>query len=80
MKVQFRDVREFAVLITKKGFSKRAFGRSLGVSEGYAVQLVNGDRNPGPEIAKSICELLAMGFDDLFVVVGEHKTDRTESA
>ncbi|WP_054704852.1 helix-turn-helix transcriptional regulator [Bacillus sp. JCM 19041] len=68
MRITLKEPDEFKTLLAVKGYSQRSFGRSLGVSESYACQIVNGVRNPGPKTAKKITDLLNVEFDDIFLV------------
>lgn len=52
MKVKLRDVQNFKRLLVINGYSIRAYGRAIDISPAYAQQVANGQRNPGPEIAK----------------------------
>jgi transcriptional regulator with XRE-family HTH domain len=69
MKIKLKDPLKFQELLLRKGFTQRAFGRAIGVTESYACQIANGERNPGPAVAKKICELLEIEFDDIFFIV-----------
>lgn len=69
MKVQLKDNQKFRTLLVLKGFTQRSFGRSIGVSESYASQIINGTRNPGPKIAKKIADKLEVEFNDIFLVI-----------
>lgn len=68
MKITLKEPHEFKALLAVKGYSQRSFGRSLGVSESYSSQIVNGVRNPSPKTAKKITDLLEVEFDDIFLI------------
>lgn len=70
MKIILKDIGKFHELLLRKGFTKRALGRRAGISEVYAQQIANGDRNPSAKVAKKICESLEVEFDDIFFIVG----------
>jgi len=69
MKIILKDIGNFQVLLLRKGFTKRELGRQAGISEVYAQQIANGDRNPGAKVARRICESLEVEFDDIFFIV-----------
>ncbi|MGB9847405.1 MAG: helix-turn-helix transcriptional regulator [Desulfotomaculales bacterium] len=69
MKIKLKNPLEFQELLLRKGFTQRAFGRAIGVAESYACQIANGERNPGPGVAKKICEVLEVEFDDIFFIM-----------
>jgi len=68
MKIILKDIGNFHVLLLRKGFTKRELGRQAGISEVYAQQIANGDRNPGAKVARRICESLEVEFDDIFFI------------
>lgn len=68
MKIRIKDVVKFKELILRKGYTQRGFGRAVGISEPYANQIANGERNPGPKVAKNICKTLGSKFDDIFFI------------
>ncbi|MDA8212129.1 MAG: helix-turn-helix transcriptional regulator [Clostridia bacterium] len=74
MKIRLKDVPRFQELLIKNGYSQRGFGRAIGISEPYANQIANGERNPGPKVAKDICEALKVGFDDIFFIDSADKS------
>lgn len=78
MKIRIKDLAAFQELLLKNGFTQRGFGRAVSISEPYANQIVNGERNPGPQVAKRICEVLQVCFDDIFFIerADKSKIDR----
>ena len=80
MRIDFRDAQTFIEHIYKQGYSMRSLGRAAGISGEYMIQLCNEDRHPSPRVAKSICDVLDLRFDDLFVVIIDRKRNQTESA
>ncbi|WP_245809823.1 helix-turn-helix domain-containing protein [Cohnella massiliensis] len=68
MKILVKDVGELKKLLLIKGFTQRSLGREIGISEPYATQIVNGTRNPGPQIAKKITDALDVDFDTIFFI------------
>lgn len=80
MKIKLKDASEFNKLLIIKGFSQRALGRAIGITEAFANQIATGNRNPGPETAKKIVELLQVNFDDIFFIDDAHFSKREEQA
>ncbi|MEN6462216.1 MAG: helix-turn-helix transcriptional regulator [Syntrophomonas sp.] len=70
MKIILKDIEQFNELLLRKGFTKRELARQSNISEVYAQQIANGDRNPGTKVAKRICESLTVEFDDIFFIQG----------
>ncbi|MEL7568370.1 MAG: helix-turn-helix transcriptional regulator [Eubacteriaceae bacterium] len=66
MSIILRNPVEFRRLLIKSGYTQRGFGRAINISEPYANQIVNGERNPGPAVAKRICNILNIKFEDIF--------------
>lgn len=52
----------------RSGYTQRALGRVTGLSSGFLSQLETGDRDPGPDTAKRLCDVLDATFDDLFEI------------
>lgn len=69
MKIRVRDVERLNELIIMKGFNKTEFGREIGLSNPFTVQITNGDRLPSPRTAKRICEVLECEWEELFEIV-----------
>jgi len=68
LKIILKDIVHFNELLLRKGFTKRELARRSNISEVYAQQIANGDRNPGTKVAKRICESLTVEFDDIFFI------------
>jgi DNA-binding XRE family transcriptional regulator len=68
MKIKLKDVDIFKKMLMISGFSQRGLARTVGISEPYANQIANGERNPGPKIAKMIVDALNCEFDDIFFI------------
>lgn len=66
MKIIVKDCYDLRQRIIKKGFSIRAFAREVEIDEGYANQIVTGNRNPGPDKAKKISDFLGTSFEEIF--------------
>lgn len=80
MKIVVLDIALLKELVLKKGYSQRSFGRAINISEPYANQIVNGTRNPGPEIAKKMIDLLEVKFDDIFFIQNACKSGQNKTA
>jgi len=68
MKIKLKNPVAFKELLIRKGFTQRGLGRSAGIAESYATQIVNGKRNPGPQVVGRICNALKVSFDDIFFI------------
>jgi len=68
MRVKLKNPNTFKEMVIKAGYTQRSFGRALGISEPYANQIANGVRNPSPVIAKKICDILGVKFDEIFFI------------
>lgn len=62
----------------KKGFSQRELAKRTNLSSALISQIENDERNPSPNSAKKICDVLGVKFDDIFftesVHICEHNT------
>ena len=74
MKIILKDIGKFQELLLRKGFTKRELGRQASISEVYALQIANGDRNPGAKVARRICEALEVEFGDIFFIMDACKS------
>ncbi|ADU31006.1 helix-turn-helix transcriptional regulator [Evansella cellulosilytica] len=59
---------ELKELMIKKGFNQAKLGREIGITKSYVSQLVNGNTNPSPVLAKKITDKLNVNFDDIFFI------------
>lgn len=75
MKISVKDNEALKKLIIMDGHTLRSFAKKIGVSSPYVVQIVNGDRNPGPQIAKKISESLNLEFEDIFFIKCGNKSN-----
>jgi transcriptional regulator with XRE-family HTH domain len=54
-------------ILARKNMSQNWFATRIGTSSGYMSQLINGARNPSPEMREKILKVLKeYQFDDLF--------------
>lgn len=65
--ISFIDVDSFLLELIKKGYTQRSFARKIGISSPYMSQIINGSRNPGPKVAKKVCDGLSVCFDEIFL-------------
>jgi DNA-binding XRE family transcriptional regulator len=73
MKIKLKDADRLNELIIMKGFNKTEFSKEIKLSQPMTIQITNGDRNPSPRTAKTICVILDVQFDELFSVVRAEK-------
>ncbi|HEY3117289.1 MAG TPA: helix-turn-helix transcriptional regulator [Chloroflexota bacterium] len=53
--------------IVRRNMTRAEFARSvLGTTPSYLSQIINGHREPGPDLRKRMQERLGLSFDDLF--------------
>jgi DNA-binding XRE family transcriptional regulator len=77
MQIKIRNIDNFNALVIRKGFSKRKFAITAGISQPMFVQISNGKRYPSPATAKLILSVLGLQFDDVFKIV--HTTSASET-
>jgi transcriptional regulator with XRE-family HTH domain len=56
----------------KMGFSQRELAKRTKLSSALISQIENDERNPSPNSAKKICDVLDVAFDDIFFAVDVH--------
>lgn len=54
--------------LIEKGYSQRAFSKSIGMSENYLNQIINDKKNPSPAASKKILSALKLNFNDVFEI------------
>lgn len=79
MKIKLKDVYEFKKLLVVNGYTVRGYGRAINISAPYAQQVANGQRNPGPEVAKRTYELLDVEFNDIFFIDDACKSNQKQA-
>lgn len=77
MIIKFKNLQDFQKRIIMLGLSVRGFAISSGISTPYMSQIVNGKRNPSPQMAKKVCEGLNAEFDDIFFIENDNKSYQT---
>lgn len=80
MKIKVKNVDYVLRLIMKKGHSQSSFCNKVGVSVSYGNQVLNGKRNPSPELADKIVQLLGVDFDDIFFIQNGCKSNHEITA
>lgn len=78
MTIRLRDINQFKKILISKGLSVRAYGRAIGISAGYAHQVANGERNPGPKTAADTADMLNIPFDDIFFIQDACKSEQSK--
>lgn len=76
MSIKLKNVQFIKEMIARSGYSIRDFGEAVGISKPYVVQIVNGQRNPSPKVAKSIIDNLGCQFDDIFFIENDSKRNQ----
>ncbi|MFF2907669.1 helix-turn-helix transcriptional regulator [Paenibacillus sp. NPDC057934] len=69
MRIEVKDKNYLAELLMRKGFNKTQFSKEICLSQPMTIQITNGDRSLSPRIAKRICDVLEVEFDDIFEIV-----------
>jgi Predicted transcriptional regulators len=77
MKILIRDRIKLQEAVMKRGFTRRGFGQAIGISHSTVVQLLNGNRNPSPPIAKKIADFLEEEFDTIFFIENGYKSEQS---
>lgn len=80
MVIKLKDQHDFAKLLIVNGHSKRSFAKKIKISNAFLIQISNGDRNPGPKVAKKICEGLDKEFDEIFFTEIDNKSYQNKSS
>lgn len=80
MKISFKDPKSFRRMLMSNGYSQRKFASAADISGPYMSQIVQGKRNPSPNMAKKICDTLEVQFDDIFFVDSGYKSNQTKTA
>lgn len=68
MKIKLKDPEKLQKELLINGFTQRSFARKAGVGQSYFSQIVNGKRDPGPDVSKRITDALGTDFDDIFFI------------
>lgn len=71
-----KDTENFKDIITKSGFSYRQLAKEVECSQTQISLIINGQRNPSPEIAVNICKVLNKQFDDIFFIKSDFKRNQ----
>jgi transcriptional regulator with XRE-family HTH domain len=68
MKILVRDSENFKKILMMNGYTLRSLAKKIGSSGGYLSQIVSGERNPGPAIAKKIVDEIGVEFEEIFFI------------
>jgi transcriptional regulator with XRE-family HTH domain len=68
MMIKIIDKERLQDLLSKKGITKSSLRSAANISESYAGRILEGKVSPSPQVAKKICELLDVSFNDIFYV------------
>lgn len=68
MMIKVIDKEQLQELLSKKGITKGGLRSAANISESYADRILKGQVSPSPQVAKKICELLDVSFNDIFYV------------
>ncbi|RAT95684.1 helix-turn-helix transcriptional regulator [Brevibacillus sp. Leaf182] len=75
MKIRVKS-HEFAQARIIKGYSQRGLATALKRAVSYICQVENGHRNPSPQVARQICEVLEVDFEVIFFITNVHKSEQ----
>lgn len=78
--IKFKDPTTFEMALMKLGYTQRSFAKKIGISSPYLSQIIKGDRNPSPKVAKKIFDALEKNFDDIFFIHLDNKSYQTKTA
>ncbi|MDF9513204.1 transcriptional regulator [Bacillus cereus] len=68
MKIYLKDIKEFNILLIKKGFNKSSLAKETQVSKSSIANISKGTRHPSPLVAKKITDALEIDFDEIFQI------------
>jgi transcriptional regulator with XRE-family HTH domain len=68
MKIYISNPLFLQLTLLQNGFNQISFSKEIGITASYLNLLIHGKRNPSPQLAKKISELLNVKFNDLFTV------------
>lgn len=72
--VVVKDIDLLIEKIVEKGFSYRQLAKEVGISQTTISLILKGERNPSPETAVNICEVLGCQFSDIFFINTVYKS------
>ena len=73
--VLVKNIDELIERIIKAGFSYRQLAKEANCSQTQISLILKGERNPSPENAINICRALNCGFDDIFFINNDYKSN-----
>lgn len=62
--------------IVENGYSYRQLADKVGISQTSISLILKGERNPSPENAVKICNVLKCQFNDIFFVNNDYKSNQ----
>ncbi len=68
MFLELKEPEAFRALMDKRGITPAGLGRAVGVDESYATRIINGQVNPGPQVALKIAKFFGLLLEDIFYV------------
>lgn len=71
-----KDLNNFIEKIVQSGFSYRQLAKETGISQTTISLIVNGERNPSPELAVKICKAIDCQFNDIFFIENDYKSNQ----
>lgn len=73
IKVKSQELAEARIM---KGYSQRGLAKALQKAVSYICLLESGNRNPSPQVAREICEVLDVSFEVIFYIEIVRKSEQ----
>lgn len=73
-----KDIDLLIEKIVEKGFSYRQLAKKVGISQTTISLILKGERNPSPETAVKICEVLGCQFSNIFFINNAYKSKQNK--
>lgn len=71
-----KDVESLDKAIKLNGYSFRSLAKICNCSQTQISLIIKGERNPSPKLAKKLCSVLKIFFDDFFYIFNNHKSNQ----
>ena len=71
-KILVKDKDELNKIIINAGFSARQLAKNANCSQTHISLILKGERNPSPELAKKIIDILKCKFEDIFFITNDY--------
>lgn len=78
MQILVKDIQKFKELIILNGFSQRGLARTIGITSGFMSEVANGNKNPGPMVAKLIANELGVDMEEIFLLKSANKSKQSK--